>query len=332
MPENEEDKTIFQEMRQFALSLTNEEAPIPALANQLQKLIDRREQGGMKKIVVTTLGKDVPPPILPRSLKKVKFLDLDPLEVARQLTIIESKAYNKLEPVEFLRKAWSDKDSSNVAINVKAMFLMANQISGWVGRSILSEDQMKKRAKLITRFIEIADVSFLFLLISVFKGVFLEQKCRVLNNFNTLMAILSGLNASHVHRLKRTWEIVSAKSHQIFESLNVLMDTSKNRINYRETLHSINPPCVPFLGLYLTDLTFIEDGNRDFLQNPEGMINFAKRMKTSEVIREVQQYQNVPYLFTSVPELQDFLKESFIETVNESDLYNMSLNLEPRER
>lgn len=314
MPDNEEDKGFFQEMKQFAATLTEEEAPIPALATQLLKLIERREKGGMKKIVVTALGKDVPPPILPRSLKKVKFLDIDPLEVARQLTIIDSKAYSKLQPVEFLGKAWSDKERNDVAVNVKAMILMSNQISGWVGRSILSEDQMKKRAKLITRFIEIA------------------EKCRILNNFNTLMAILSGLNASHIHRLKRTWELVLTKNHQILESLNVLMDTSKNRLNYREAVHSVNPPCVPFLGLYLTDLTFIDDGNKDFLQNHDGMINFAKRMKTSEVIRELQQYQNVPYLFTPVPELQDFIKESFVETTNEADLYKMSLSLEPRER
>ncbi|KAJ3324870.1 hypothetical protein HDU76_013312 [Blyttiomyces sp. JEL0837] len=310
--DDEEDKMILTAMKQFATTTMAQE--IPAIGNQLLKLIERREQGGMKKILVTTQGRDVPPPILPRSLRRIKFLDLDALEVARQLTIIESKEYNKLQPTEFLKKAWSDKEN-NFAVNVKAMIETSNQVAGWVAQSILSEKEPKKRASLIKHFINIA------------------ERCRLLNNFNTLMAILAGLNTAPIHRLNRTWELLSAKSQQSLESLRATMDSTKNFSRYRETLHSINPPCVPFLGFYLTDLTFIEDGSPDMLKGAKpDMINFSKRMKTAEVIREIQQYQNVPYLFTPVPELQQFLKQSFLDTADEGDLYNMSLLLEPRER
>ena len=35
--------------------------------------------------------------------------------------------------------------------------------------------------------------------------------CRDLNNFNAVMEIISALNASAVHRLKKSWGIVSRK-------------------------------------------------------------------------------------------------------------------------
>lgn len=37
---------------------------------------------------------------------------------------------------------------------------------------------------------------------------------------------------------------------------------------------SCNPPAVPYLGMYLTDLAFIEEGTPNFTE--EGLVNFSK--------------------------------------------------------
>ena len=68
-----------------------------------------------------------PAPILPKNIKKLKFLDIDPLEIARQLTILESKLYNKIQPVECLGKAWGQNDSE--AVNIKAMITNSNKVN-----------------------------------------------------------------------------------------------------------------------------------------------------------------------------------------------------------
>ena len=86
------------------------------------------------------------------------------------------------------------------------------------------------------------------------------------------------------------------------------------------------------LGVYLSDLTFIEDGNPNMLRNNEKLINFSKRMKTAEVIRDLQQYQTVPYPFQRVNELQTWLDNELTNSSEIQELYDLSTQVEPRER
>ena len=83
--------------------------------------------------MVVTNSDRPPASILPKNIKKLKFLDIDPLEIARQLTIIESRLYNKIQPVECLDKAWSkeskEEGGDNIAVNIKAMIVNSNQVN-----------------------------------------------------------------------------------------------------------------------------------------------------------------------------------------------------------
>lgn len=83
-------------------------------------------------------------------------------------------------------------------------------------------------------------------------------------------------------------------------------------------------------GVYLTDLTFIEDGIPS--HTPSDLINFNKRAKTAEVIRDIQQYQNVPYQLQAVPELQDYILSNMQAAGDVHEMYERSLEVEPRER
>lgn len=84
-------------------------------------------------------------------------------------------------------------------------------------------------------------------------------------------------------------------------------------------------------GVYLTDLTFIEDGIPSLIKKTN-LINFAKRAKTAEVIRDIQQYQNVPYPLQPVPELQDYILTNMNSAGDVHEMYETSLQVEPRER
>ena len=62
------------------------------------------------------------------------------------------------------------------------------------------------------------------------------------------------------------------------------------------------------------------------------LINFAKRAKTAEVIRDIQQYQNTPYSLQPVPELQEYILGAMQRAGDVHEMYDRSLTIEPRER
>ncbi|KAJ6099191.1 hypothetical protein N7467_000726 [Penicillium canescens] len=274
-----------------------------------------RGQDTTVKRLVPTQSNAAPPPIIPKNMKKLKFLDIDPTEFARQLTIIESRLYSKIRPTECLNKTWQKKvgpDEPEPSPNVKALILHSNQLTNWVAEMILTQGDVKKRVVVIKHFVNVAD------------------KCRALNNYSTLTSIISALGTAPIHRLGRTWGQVSGRTSAILEQMRRLMASTKNFGEYRETLHLANPPCIPFFGVYLTDLTFIEDGIPSL--TPSELINFNKRAKTAEVIRDIQQYQNVPYLLQPVGELQDYILSNLQGAGDVHDMYERSLEIEPRER
>lgn len=314
--QSDETKGLIRDVYTFArdtVKTTETPGSGPLMTVLEQRL---RGQEATAKRLVMTLNTATPQPIMPRNMKKLKFLDIDVTEFARQLTIMESKLYGKIKPTECLNKTWQKKVGENdaePAPNVKALILQSNQLTNWVAEMILTQVDPRKRVIVIKHFVAVAD------------------KCRQLNNFSTLTSIISALGTAPIHRLKRTWDIVPSKTISTLDAMRRLMLSNKNFGEYRESLHLANPPCIPFFGIYLTDLTFIEDGIPSIIKKTN-LVNFAKRAKTAEVIRDIQQYQNVPYSLQSVPELQEYILTNMQAAGDVHEMYERSLQVEPRER
>ena len=129
----------------------------------LMTSVERRIKGyDPTKGLVPTQNNSMPTPIMPKNMKKLKFLDIDPTEFARQLTIIESRLYGKIKPTECLNKTWQRKlgpQDPEPAANVKALILHSNQLTNWVAEMILNQSDVKKRVVVIKHFVSVADVS-----------------------------------------------------------------------------------------------------------------------------------------------------------------------------
>ena len=86
----------------------------------------------------------------------MKLSDVDPLEMARQLTLMESQLYQKIRPIECLQRSRDQK--GDVDDNISLVIQFANKIANWVADTILSKDDSRRRASVVKNFISIADV------------------------------------------------------------------------------------------------------------------------------------------------------------------------------
>lgn len=156
---NEEDEFILDRLESFTNTVIRDTSSFSA--DQLIRLIQKRREldadDGLKKLVPNAL--EGPEPIIPKNLStNITLLDTDPLELARQLSLVDFKLYSSIRPIECLNKAWS-RDDADLAVHVKQSIDYCNRLTSWVTGSILEHDEVKKRVTVIKHWTQVADVS-----------------------------------------------------------------------------------------------------------------------------------------------------------------------------
>ena len=182
----------MQKVKNIATKITN-----PKLGQMLQALIAKKESAGPDaQSPAPTSGDQVvlPKPILPKTLSKssyrqgdmssplaatatfiaapsmsdiktslkFKLADLDPLEVARQITLIEYDLFSKIKPREFVGLSWMKDDKETLAPNIMKMIRWSNHIITWIVTEIVTvKDHTRSRVSMYERVISIAKVKFI---------------------------------------------------------------------------------------------------------------------------------------------------------------------------
>eukprot|EP01133_Synstelium_polycarpum_P016775 gene16775-19948_t len=206
----------------------------------------------------------------PLTTPTISLLDFTATEIAQTMTVLDHTYFAKIDKREFLQQRWAKDKAPNIQISTDHF----NRQSQIVVTEIVQTKSSKQRVQIITHFIAIA------------------QTCLELNNLTGVASIIYGLNSAVLSKLKKTWSKVSKDTMANFEYLEKLVTPLKNYITLRHLMQSIQPPCVPFLGTYMKDLMFVEEGNPSTIG---GLINFYKQRKIAEIVFQLHQYQQVLY-------------------------------------
>lgn len=219
-------------------------------------------------------------------VKDNKFFAFDSAAIAEQLTLLEYSIFKQVDHEEFYDLRVSTNSNSNKttenrrAPNLTLLINRANFIAYWVATNILAQTNAQTRAKAITKFIIIA------------------HWCEQLGNYNSLEAILSGFRLNQIDRLRKTWG-VKVKYLALLITLEDIMKPANNYSNYRKLLSKRKDllkdqvPSLPYIGIFLKDLTFIEDGNPDVFVDKR--LNINKINMLGNTLRIIKAFQLISF-------------------------------------
>lgn len=212
-----------------------------------------------------------------RKTSTKSIFDLSPASAVRALCLLEMDILRQIPAWELCSLAWVRKTCEQEAPLVYEHICLFNKISNWVATEVVMCPSLEARASLIEKFITMA------------------RQAREWNNFNTCFQIVLGLHNPAVLKLKATWAKVGRRHVQALKEVNGLVNPDKNHRIYRTVLARTAPPCVPYVGMYLKDLIFANDGSKLVL--PNGHINFGKLNTIGMTVLAIRRFQDATYPF-----------------------------------
>ncbi|XP_034048977.1 rap guanine nucleotide exchange factor 1b isoform X4 [Thalassophryne amazonica] len=222
-------------------------------------------------------------------------------EIADQLTLLDAELFYKIEIPEVL--LWAKEQNEEKSPNLTQFTEHFNNMSYWVRSLIIQQEKAQDREKLLLKFIKIM------------------KHLRKLNNFNSYLAILSALDSAPIRRLE--WQKQTSEG---LEEYCTLIDSSSSFRAYRAALAEVEPPCIPYLGLILQDLTFVHLGNPDLI---DGKVNFSKRWQQFNILDSMRRFQQVHYELKRNEDIVSFFND-FSDHLAEEALWELSVKIRPK--
>ncbi|XP_052092606.1 rap guanine nucleotide exchange factor 1-like isoform X7 [Mytilus californianus] len=223
-------------------------------------------------------------------------------DIAEQMTLLDAELFQKIEIPEVL--LWAKEQSEEQSPNLTTFTEHFNKMSYWVRTRILTQEEAKDREKYFMKFIKVM------------------RHLRKLNNFNSYLAILSAVDSAPIRRLE--WQ---RPNLEVLKEFCQLIDSSGSFRAYRHALAETEPPCIPYIGLILQDLTFINIGNQDFL--PDGNINFAKRWQQFHILDSMRRFKKDKYEMKKSERILSVFN-NFDDCLSEESLWQISEKIKPR--
>eukprot|EP01125_Pyxidicula_operculata_P022116 TRINITY_DN889_c0_g1_i4.p1 TRINITY_DN889_c0_g1~~TRINITY_DN889_c0_g1_i4.p1 ORF type:complete len:669 (-),score=124.48 TRINITY_DN889_c0_g1_i4:415-2421(-) len=203
------------------------------------------------------------------------IVDFDPLEIARQLCLIDYTLLKSIPITEYHNSKWINDQ----APNIKNASIFSDKLSYWLGWCVLSESKIKNRSKILTHLIQIA------------------SHLAELHNYNSLMSVYLALSHTTVSKLYQSWKGLPGKSLHLWKKIDNLMNPNNNFNALRSRIKEVLPPMIPCQEIVLKDLLYQNEGSQDYLSDQLPIINMRKLDIIGKIISSVLSCQVAPYKF-----------------------------------
>ncbi|KAI9374292.1 hypothetical protein BJX61DRAFT_318298 [Aspergillus egyptiacus] len=211
------------------------------------------------------------------------ILSCESLMLAQQFTLIEMAALGEVDWRDLVDMKWNngppftmswvqflmDAERRGIDLVVGRFNLMVK----WVLSEIVLTLDIHERARTITKLIHTA------------------AHARRICNYATMLQISIALTSSDCSRLQSTWALVSPEDRRTLKDMESLIQPVRNFHDLRVEMETANVQegCIPFVGLYIHDLTYNAQKPAQVAATPEGepLINFERYRTTARIVKSL---------------------------------------------
>lgn len=251
--------------------------------------------------------------------EELKLFDIceDPVVVAEQLTLIELEKMSMLNSEQFVEKFIAEDitcsrldltESNKHATTLELYVTWFNRLSYLVATEICTCPKKRDRIRLINFFIDVA------------------KHCLKIGNYNSLMAIVTGLNMNAVGRMSKTWQKVNKGR---FKKVEAETYPDGNFCRYRKILKERmgsreGDIVIPIFSIFVKDIYFLNEGVKDKLAN--GMVNYDKFVRLSKQMNDFLSKRNKRCYYLRNEKVVKYFLETPV--LGENGIYKSSFEVE----
>ena len=141
----------------------------------------------------------------------------------------------------------------------------------------------------------------------------------MINNISSMHAIINALSSHTISRLAQTW--AHATQSPVLDNLLAFGNPANRFATYRAAIGASQGPCVPYIGMWLSEIAQINDRypdsvpskNRDLATS--SLINFSKRTKWFDILDQMLKFQNKPYMYPDVPHTMGYIEGNLVNAI-----------------
>ena len=216
------------------------------------------------------------------------IFDFSDEEIARNLTLISYKMMSSIDVNELWNNNFSKEDKFSKAPNVMKLIERFDKLMLFIIEDICSYETSKARAKLITKWANIA------------------KRCKELHNYNDLLIINQCFNHYLLKKLISTWKKLSKSTLMLITELNKFCTNQQCYINIRrEMVGCKHIAYIPYLGILIKEIVDIENEYKYIEKfDKYNCMNCVKLQKIYYVVNKFFEFKNYTFTFTQINDLK----------------------------